>query len=258
MQYKLSEILGFEEDTITIETVLDRYFDLCNLNINKFKADLDTTIKTNSLYTFPSSDFKIAKNFKLLTISTFLICYEITNNDIFTLNCQQFIDNNKFVTPDVFFYALVMINEILEKIEIKKWNEIFKDLIDKIDAISKIDPKFFQVNLPVLKDFHITSSYFDEEFSVFNPINDSVEINVDVPPEEIDNLATDYIINEEIITPKKTKKTIKETSTKKKTPKTSQSKSTKTKNKISSSTKKNKNNVETTKKEIDTTVKANN
>lgn len=258
MQYKLSEILGFEEDTITIETVLDRYFDLCNLNINKFKADLDATIKSNSLYTFPSSDFKIAKNFKLLTISTFLICYEITNNDIFTLNCQQFIDNNKFVTPDVFFYAIVMINEILEKIEVKKWNGIFKDLIDKIDVISKIDPKFFQVNLPVLKDFHVTSSYFDEEFNIFNPINDSVEISADIPPEAIDNLATDYIINEEIITPKDIKKSSKRTSTKKKTPKTNQSKSTKTKNKVSSSTKKTKDDVEKTKKEIKIATKANN
>lgn len=151
-----------------------------------------------------------------------------------------------------------MINEILEKIEVKKWNGIFKDLIDKIDVISKIDPKFFQVNLPVLKDFHVTSSYFDEEFNIFNPINDSVEISADIPPEAIDNLATDYIINEEIITPKDTKKSSKRTSTKKKTPKTNQSKSTKTKNKVSNSTKKTKDNVEKTKKEIKTATKANN
>lgn len=207
MQYKLSEILGFKENSITIETILDRYFDLCTLSINKFKTDLDEVIKLNNSYTFPSSDFKIAKHFKLLTISTFLICYEITNNDIFTLNCQQLIDNNKFVTPDVFFYAIVMINEILEKIEAKKWNEQFKEIIEKIDTISKIDPKFFQVNLPVLKDFHITNLYFDDEFDIFNPIDDSVETNVSIPKQTIDNLAVKDILQEEIVTNKKIKKT---------------------------------------------------
>lgn len=209
MQYKLSEVLGFKEDKITIEAALDRYFQLCTLSINKFKTDLDEAIKSNTLYTFPNSDFKIAKNFKLLAISAFLICYEITNNDIFTLNCQQFVDNNKFVTPDVFFYALVMINEILEKIEVNKWSEKFKDLIEKIDVISKIDPKFFQVNLPTLKEFHITNSYFDEEFEVFNPINDSVETNPQVATESIDDLAIEDIIQEELTPVKKSKKTTK-------------------------------------------------
>lgn len=206
MNYKLTEILGFKDEKVSIEVTLNRYFQLCTLSINGFKEQLDEVIKTNNLYTYPSSNFKIAKNFKLLTISAFLICYEITNNDIFTLNCQQFIDNNKFVTPDVFFYSFVMINEVLERIKNNKWSETFKDLIEKIDAISKVESRFFQVNLPVLKEFHITNNFFDEEFDINNPINDSIEDSNDEP-----------IHKEELVEKQKVKKSTSKKTTVKKT-----------------------------------------
>ena len=115
MNYKISELLNLHDNELTIQTALDKYFNLLEYFIKKFRIDLETKKSNNEIYIFPSNDSNIAQNFRLLAITGLLFCYEITNNDILTINCRQFINNEKFVTPDVLFYVIVMLNDILMK-----------------------------------------------------------------------------------------------------------------------------------------------
>ena len=115
MNYQLLKILKFTSKKATIQDVLNKYFDLYENILIEFKNDLEISINQNKTFVYPTDNTKLCKNVRMLTIAGFLLCYEITNNDMFTIYAQQFIDNKKLITPDVFFYILVMLNEILSR-----------------------------------------------------------------------------------------------------------------------------------------------
>lgn len=167
MNYKISELLNLHDNELTIQTALDKYFNLLEYFIKKFRIDLETKKSNNEVYIFPSNDLNIAQNFRLLAITGLLFCYEITNNDILTINCRQFINNEKFVTPDVLFYVIVMLNDILMKSQQTNWSNIFLMLIEEIDKINQLDHSFFQINLESLKELDIESkNKIDDKFDL--------------------------------------------------------------------------------------------
>lgn len=158
MNYQLLKILKFTSKKATIQDVLNKYFDLYENILIEFKNDLEISINQNKTFVYPTDNTKLCKNVRMLTIAGFLLCYEITNNDMFTIYAQQFIDNKKLITPDVFFYILVMLNEILSRAKNNNWQEKFVELINIIDAISKVNPNNFRADLAALKDLKITRS----------------------------------------------------------------------------------------------------
>lgn len=158
MNYQLLKILKFTNKKATIQDVLNKYFDLYENILTEFKNDLEISINKNETFIYPTSNTKLCKNVRMLTIAGFLLCYEITNNDMFTIYVQQFIDNKKLITPDVFFYILVVLNEILSRTKNNNWQEKFVELINVIDAISKVNPNNFEADLVALKDLKITRS----------------------------------------------------------------------------------------------------
>lgn len=146
MKYQLKKLLSLTEEDFSIHNAIEKYFAYSEILVDKLYNDLNNCVNKNTPYVFPDSNPNFAITLRLLTISGFLLCYEITNNDIFTLNGQQFINNKKFATPDVFFYILIMLNEILEKSNQNKWKENFKNLIGKIDQISQVPINMFEAN----------------------------------------------------------------------------------------------------------------
>lgn len=158
MNYQLLKILKFTSKKATIQDVLNKYFDLYENILTEFKNDLEISINKNETFIYPTSNTKLCNNIRMLTIAGFLLCYEITNNDMFTIYTQQFIDNKKLITPDVFFYILVILNEILSRTKNNNWQEKFVELINVIDAISKVNPNNFEADLVALKDLKITRS----------------------------------------------------------------------------------------------------
>lgn len=158
MNYQLLKILKFTSKKTTIQDVLNKYFDLYENILTEFKNDLEISINKNETFIYPTSNTKLYNNIRMLTVAGFLLCYEITNNDIFTIYAQQFIDNKKLITPDVFFYILVVLNEILSRTKNNNWQEKFVELINIIDAISRVNPNNFEADLVALKDLKITRS----------------------------------------------------------------------------------------------------
>lgn len=152
MKYQLKELLNFENDNFTIHDGLVKYFDFSKIAINRLFDDLTNCKNKGQPYVYPVSNLEFAQNLKLLTYAGFLLCYEITKNDIFTINLQQFIDNNKFVTPDVFFFSFVILNEVLEKSQQNRWHDLFAELIQVVDKISQFDSEIFEANLEELKN----------------------------------------------------------------------------------------------------------
>lgn len=155
MKYKLKTLLSLEKQDFSIKSAIEKYFLYSKLIIDKMHNDLITKYSERNPYVYPTTDYSFAINLKLLTISGFLLCYEITNNDIFTLNAKNFIDNKKLATPDAFFYVLIMLNELLEKNNQSDWKEQFKDLISTIDEISKVPIGAFDVDLESLANLNI-------------------------------------------------------------------------------------------------------
>ena len=96
-----------------------------------------------------------------------MFCYEITNNDILTINCKQFINNEKLVTPDVLFYVIVMLNDILMKSQQTNWSNIFLMLIEEIDKINQLSDTTFEINLQSLKELNTESKEkIDDKFNL--------------------------------------------------------------------------------------------
>lgn len=155
MKYKLKTLLSINDQNFSIKMAIGKYFLYSKLIIDKLHDNLSTKYSNKDPYIYPIADYDFAINLKLLTIAGFLLCYEITNNDIFTINAKNFIDNKKIVTPDTFFYILIMINELLEKNNQSEWKDEFKHLISIIDEISKIPVGVFDVNLEELYNLKI-------------------------------------------------------------------------------------------------------
>lgn len=167
MNYKIIELLNLHDSELSIQIALDKYFNLLEHFIKRFRIDLETKKSKNETYIYPLNDLNIAQNFRLLAITGFLFCYEITNNDILTINCKQFINNEKLVTPDVLFYVIVMLNDILMKSQQTNWSNIFLMLIEEIDKINQLSDTTFEINLQSLKELNTESKEkIDDKFNL--------------------------------------------------------------------------------------------
>lgn len=153
MQYKLTKLLNFNaKENISIKQAIDKYFELYEIALTELKQSLDNAVANNTVFEYPQGNLQLYKEIHSLTIAGFLLCYEITNNDMFTIYCQQFIDNKKLVTPDVFFYIIVVLNEVITKTNQYDWSDKFHRLINEIDVVSNVPSAHFQANLAQLKD----------------------------------------------------------------------------------------------------------
>ena len=167
MNYKIIELLNLHDPELSIQIALDKYFNLLEHFIKRFRIDLETKKSKNETYIYPLNDLNIAQNFRLLAITGLLFCYEITNNDILTINCKQFINNEKLVTPDVLFYVIVMLNDILMKSQQTNWSNIFLMLIEEIDKINQLSDTTFEINLQSLKELNTESKEkIDDKFNL--------------------------------------------------------------------------------------------
>lgn len=167
MNYKIIELLNLHDSELSIQIALDKYFNLLEHFIKRFRIDLETKKSKNETYIYPLNDLNIAQNFRLLAITGLLFCYEITNNDILTINCKQFINNEKLVTPDVLFYVIVMLNDILMKSQQTNWSNIFLMLIEEIDKINQLSDTTFEINLQSLKELNTKSKEkIDDKFNL--------------------------------------------------------------------------------------------
>lgn len=167
MNYKIIELLNLHDSELSIQIALDKYFNLLEHFIKRFRIDLETKKSKNETYIYPLNDLNIAQNFHLLAITGLLFCYEITNNDILTINCKQFINNEKLVTPDVLFYVIVMLNDILMKSQQTNWSNIFLMLIEEIDKINQLSDTTFEINLQSLKELNTESKEkIDDKFNL--------------------------------------------------------------------------------------------
>ncbi|MBR2652102.1 hypothetical protein IKD56_01790 [bacterium] len=167
MNYKIIELLNLHDSELSIQIALDKYFNLLEHFIKRFRIDLETKKSKNETYIYPLNDLNIAQNFRLLAITGLLFCYEITNNDILTINCKQFINNEKLVTPDVLFYVIVMLNDILMKSQQTNWSNIFLMLIEEIDKINQLSDTTFEINLQSLKELNTESKEkIDDKFNL--------------------------------------------------------------------------------------------
>ena len=167
MNYKIIELLNLHDSELSIQIALDKYFNLLEHFIKRFRIDLETKKSKNETYIYPLNDLNIAQNFRLLAITGLLFCYEITNNDILTINCKQFINNEKLVTPDVLFYVIVMLNDILMKSQQTNWSNIFLMLIEEIDKINQLSDTTFEINLQSLKELNTEAKEkIDDKFNL--------------------------------------------------------------------------------------------
>ncbi|MDE5617852.1 MAG: hypothetical protein K2I36_03360 [Ureaplasma sp.] len=139
----------------TISNAIDLFFDNYESLISKFEHKLSEIKSKRQIYIFPSTDIDISNQMKLIVIFGFEIIYQITNEELIKTTINKFVNNEKFITPDVFFYILSLMNETLIYINYQSKISQFMSLINLIEDISSKYSNTLKVDLEQLDELKI-------------------------------------------------------------------------------------------------------
>lgn len=139
----------------TISNAIDLFFDNYESLISKFEHQLSEFKSKKEIYIFPSSNIEISLQMKLIVIFGFEIIYQITNEKLIKDTIDNFINNKKFVTPDVYFYILSLMNEILVYINYQAKIPQFMVLISLIENISNRYSDTLKVDLEQMNELKV-------------------------------------------------------------------------------------------------------
>lgn len=148
-----------------IESLLEAveiFFNEYESLISKFDSDLSQIKLKKEIYIFPSSDINFASQMKILTIFGFEIVYQITKEELIKTTIDKFISNKKFVTPDVCFYILTLVNETLMYINYQEKITQFLSLISIVEEISNKYSENLKVDLEKMNDLKIDTTNFEK------------------------------------------------------------------------------------------------
>lgn len=148
-----------------IESLLEAveiFFNSYENLISKFSSDLSQFKLKKEIYIFPSSDIDFANQMKILTIFGFEIVYQITKEELIKTTIDKFIFNKKFITPDVCFYILTLVNETLMYINYQGKITQFLSLISVVEEISNKYSDNLKVDLEKMNDLKIDKIKFEK------------------------------------------------------------------------------------------------
>lgn len=169
MNYTLPELLGipkaeYETNPLTIKQCLDRYLFLLKHYTFELINDLTVFNAQERLYIFPDSHMELAESVKKMIITGFLIIHEITNSPIVLIQLDDLLKNNRLCTPDVLFYIVPLLNNLLVKMNNHDYDETFSEINERLSVIGTLDNRFFDVNLFNIKMINISLKCLRNDF----------------------------------------------------------------------------------------------
>lgn len=141
----------------SISDAVNLFFDNYETLISQFDSELAQFKSKKEIYIFPSSNLDLANKMKILTIYGFEIVYQITNEELIKTTINKFVNNKKFITPDVCFYILSLVNETLMYINHQEKISQFLSIIALVEGISNRYSDTLKVDLEAMNELKIES-----------------------------------------------------------------------------------------------------
>ena len=171
MKIRLNELLGLQNKEVSIKECVEKFYVLSDKYVSLLVDQLSSYNLKQRLYVYPDNDLSLALSIKKLIIAGFLIVYEFSRSPIVLVQLDLLLKNDKLCTPDVAFFVISLINNILAKKDVHNFDEQINKINQTMGNIANLDQKYFDVNL-----FNVKTLELNEE---------TIKKDIDINPDEV-------------------------------------------------------------------------
>ena len=163
MKFRLNQLLGLDDQNVTIRQCLEKYYELSDKYISELVNQLSSYNVKERLYVYPDNDLSLAMSIKKITIAGFLIVYEFSKSPIVLVQLDLLLKNEKLCTPDVAFFIVSLINNILVKKDVHDFDDKIENINSTMNKIGTLNPRYFDINLFNVKTLELNQETIDKD-----------------------------------------------------------------------------------------------